>query len=223
MRAAVANASKAPRIDALINNAGVMNPPLTRTKQGFESQFGVNHLGVFALTSLLLPKLAETPGSRIVVTSSIAHLKAKIDWDDLNAERSYSKRERYGASKLANALFFFELDRRLRATRSPVTAVGAHPGVASTSLGRHMGPVQVVGPIVGLLLNSAAKGAWPALLAATGRVKPGGYYGPTGFRGIRGVAGEAKRAPQAEDPALAKRLWNVSVAMTGIDPGLPAI
>src|SRR5437773_2792355 len=223
VRAAAEIAAKEPRIDALINNAGIMNPPLTRTKQGFESQFGVNHLGVFALTSLLLPKLAETPGSRVVVTSSIAHLKAKIDWDDLNAERSYSKRERYGASKLANALFFFELDRRLRATRSPVTAVGAHPGVASTSLGRHMGPVQVVGPIVGLLFNSAAKGAWPALLAATGRVKPGGYYGPTGFGGIRGVAGEAKRAPQAEDPALAKRLWDVSIAMTGIDPGLPAI
>jgi NAD(P)-dependent dehydrogenase (short-subunit alcohol dehydrogenase family) len=222
VHAAVAKASKEPRIDALINNAGIMYPPLTRTKQGFESQLGVNHLGVFALT-LLLPKLAETPGSRIVVTSSIAHLKAKIDWDDLNAERSYSKVDRYGASKLANALFFFELDRRLRATRSPITAVGAHPGVASTSLGRHMGLAQLALPIVGLLLNSAAKGAWPALLAATGSVKPGGYYGPTGFGGIRGVAGEAKRAPQAEDPALAKRLWDVSIAMTGIDPGLPAV
>ncbi|XHH30626.1 hypothetical protein WIW49_08865 [Xanthomonas euroxanthea] len=86
-----------------------------------------------------------------------------------------------------------------------------------------MGPIQVMGPLVGLLLNSAAKGAWPALLAATGPVKPGGYYGPTGFRGIRGVAGEARRAPQAEDPALARRLWDISVAMTGIDPGLPAI
>src|SRR5207247_5488516 len=223
VRTAAEIAAEEPRIDALINNAGIMNPPLMRTKQGFESQFGVNHLGVFALTSLLLPKLAETPGSRVVVTSSISHLKAKIDWDDLNAERSYSKGERYGASKLANALFFFELDRRLRATKSPVTAVGVHPGVASTSLGRHMGPVQLAGPIVGLLLNSADKGAWPALLAATGPVKPGGYYGPTGFGGIRGVAGEAKRAPQAEDPALAKRLWDVSIAMTRLDPGLPAL
>ncbi|MBB5767384.1 oxidoreductase [Xanthomonas euroxanthea] len=223
VRAAAAHVLKEPRIDVLINNAGIMNPPLMRTKQGFESQFGVNHLGVFALTSLLLPKLAETPGSRVVVTSSIAHLKATLDWDDLNAERSYSKGDRYGASKLANALFFFELDRRLRATRSPIVAVGAHPGVASTSLGRHMGPIQVMGPLVGLLLNSAAKGAWPALLAATGPVKPGGYYGPTGFRGIRGGAGEARRAPQAEDRALARRLWDISVAMTGIDPGLPAI
>lgn len=221
VRAAVAQASREPRIDALINNAGVMNPPLTRTKQGFESQFGVNHLGVFALSSLLLPELAKTPGSRIVVTSSIAHLKAKIDWDDINAERSYSKTDRYAASKLANALFFFELDRRLRASGIPVTAVGVHPGVASTSLGRHMGLAQLAGPIVGLLLNSAAKGAWPALLGATGHAKPGGYYGPTGFGGIRGVAGEAKRAPQATDAVLAQRLWDVSVAMTGIDPGLP--
>jgi len=221
VRTAAEIAAKEPRIDALINNAGIMNPPLTRTKQGFESQFGVNHLGVFALTSLLLPKLAETPGSRVVVTSSVAHLKARIDWDDLNADKSYIKTERYGASKLASALFFFELDRRLRAAKSPVTAIGVHPGVAATSLGRHMGLIQIVGPIVGLLLNSADKGAWPALLAATGKVKPGGYYGPTGFGGIRGVAGEAKRAPHAEDPTLAKRLWDVSIAMTGIDPGLP--
>jgi len=222
VRTAAEIAAKEPRIDALINNAGIMNPPLTRTKQGFESQFGVNHLGVFALTSLLLPKLAQTPGSRVVVTSSVAHLKAKIDWDDLNADKSYIKTERYGASKLASALFFFELDRRLRAAKSPITAIGVHPGIAATSLGRHMGFVQIAGPIVGLLLNSADKGAWPALLAATGKVKPGGYYGPTGFGGIRGVAGGAKRAAHAEDPTLAKRLWDVSIAMTGIDPGLPA-
>src|SRR5438477_820370 len=222
VRAAAEIAAKEPRIDALINNAAVMNPPLMRTKQGFESQFGVNHLGVFALTSLLLPKLAETPGSRVVVTSSIAHLKGQIDWHDLNADKSYVKTDRYGGSKLANALFFYELDRRLRAAKSPVTAIGVHPGVANTSLGRHMGLIQCIGPIVGLLLNSADKGAWPALLGATGEVKPGGYYGPTGLGGIRGVAGEAKRAPHAEDPALAKRLWDVSIAMTGIDPGLPA-
>lgn len=222
VRTAAEIAAKEPRIDALINNAGIMNPPMMRTKQGFELQFGVNHLGVFALTSLLLPKLAETPGSRVVVTSSVAHLKGKIDWDDLNADRSYSKVARYGASKLANALFFFELDRRLRAAKSPVAAIGVHPGIAATSLGRHMGLAQLAGPIVGLVLNSADKGAWPALLAATGNAKPGGYYGPVGFGGIRGVAGEAKRATHAEDPALAKRLWDVSIAMTGIDPGLPA-
>ncbi|MBB4525647.1 UNVERIFIED_ORG: NAD(P)-dependent dehydrogenase (short-subunit alcohol dehydrogenase family) [Rhizobium sophorae] len=106
VRAAAEIAAREPRIDVLINNAGIMNPPLTRTEQGFESQFGVNHLGVFGLTTLLLPKLAETPGSRVVVTSSIAHLKGRIDWDDLNAEKSYNKNGRYGGSKLANALFF---------------------------------------------------------------------------------------------------------------------
>jgi NAD(P)-dependent dehydrogenase (short-subunit alcohol dehydrogenase family) len=222
VRAAAEAAAKEPRLDGLINNAGVMNPPLMRTKQGFELQFGVNHLGVFALTNLLLPKLAETPGSRVVVTASIAHFRLTIDWNDLNAEKSYEKHERYAASKLANMLFFFELDRRLRAAKSPVTAIGVHPGIAATSLGRHMGLAQLAGPIVGLLLNNPKRGAWPALLAATGNVKPGGYYGPIGFRGVRGVAGEAKRASHAEDPALAKRLWDVSVAMTGIDPGLPA-
>src|SRR5207248_7250330 len=101
IREAAKTAAKEPRLDALINNAGIMNPPLMRTKQGFESQFGVNHLGVFALTSLLLHKLAETPGSLVVVTSSVAHLKARIDWDDLNADKSYIKTERYAASQLA--------------------------------------------------------------------------------------------------------------------------
>jgi NAD(P)-dependent dehydrogenase (short-subunit alcohol dehydrogenase family) len=222
VRAAATLLEREPRIDALINNAGVMTPPLTRTRQGFELQFGVNHLGSFALTSLLLPKLAETR-ARVVVTSSFAHRSANIDWDDLNAERSYDRTKRYAASKLANAFFFVELDRRLRAAGSPVTAVGCHPGFAATDLGRYMGPLQFLNPLVRLILNSAAKGAWPTLQAATGRVKPGGYYGPIGFGGIRGVSGEAKLAPTAQNPALARRLWDASVAATGIDPGLAAV
>ncbi len=223
IRAAAQLAAKEPRIDGLVNNAGVMNPPLMRTKQGFELQFGVNHLGTFALTSLLLPKLAETKGARVVVTSSIAHRNAQIDWDDLNADKSYSPFKRYAPSKLANALFFFELDRRLRGLGSPVTAVGCHPGSAATDLGRYMGALQMLMPVVRLFLNTAAMGAWPALQAATGSVTPGGYYGPTGFAGIRGASGEASRAPQATDPALARRLWDVSIAMTGIDPKLPLV
>jgi NAD(P)-dependent dehydrogenase (short-subunit alcohol dehydrogenase family) len=199
-----------------------MNPPLMRTKQCFELQFGVNHLGNFALTALLLPKLSKTKAARVVVTSSVAHKGGKIDWDDLNAERGYSANQRYSAIKLANTLFFFELDRRLRASGSPVTAVGCHPGIAATELGRYVGVLQILNPLVGLMLNSAAMGAWPALQAATGPVKPGGYYGPMGFRGIRGVSGEALRAPQATDPTLARRLWDVSVAMTGIDPAFPS-
>jgi NAD(P)-dependent dehydrogenase (short-subunit alcohol dehydrogenase family) len=223
IRAAAEMAMGEPRIDALINNAGVMTPPLMRTRQGFELQFGVNHLGTFALTGLLLPKLAETAGSRVVVTSSIAHRGATIDWDDLNAEKSYDRFRRYGASKLANALFFFELDRRLHAAGFPVMALGCHPGSAATDLGRHMGPLQVLLPLVRLFLNTAAMGAWPTLQAATGPVRPGHYYGPTGFRGIRGVSGEASRSADAQNAELARRLWEASVAMTGIDPHLSPV
>jgi NAD(P)-dependent dehydrogenase (short-subunit alcohol dehydrogenase family) len=222
VRAAAEMAGKESRIDALINNAGVMIPPLLRTQQGFELQLGVNHLGCFALSALLLPKLAETKGSRVVVTASIAHRRARIDWDDLNAEKSYDRFARYATSKLANALFFFELDRRLRAAGSPVTAVGCHPGVAATELGRHSRLAQIVMPLAKLLLNTAAQGAWPALQAATAPVTPGGYYGSLGFREMRGASGPASRTQQAQDPALARQLWDISVAMTGIDPGLAA-
>ncbi|MBI2735522.1 MAG: SDR family NAD(P)-dependent oxidoreductase [Rhodospirillales bacterium] len=221
VRAAADMAAKEPRIDALVNNAGVMRPPLMRTRQGFELQFGVNHLGCFALSILLLSTLAKTVGSRIVVTASIAHRRGRIAWDDLNAEKSYDRSQRYADSKLANMLFFFELDRRLRAAGSPVTAVGCHPGIAATDLGRHMGPFQLLVPLVGMALNTPAMGAWPTLQAATATVVPGGYYGPIERGGNRGPSGPAMRRPQAEDRELARRLWDVSVAMTGIDPGLP--
>lgn len=221
VRAAAAIASAEPRIDALVNNAGVMFPPLTRTAQGFEQQWGVNHLGPFALTALLLPKLAETPGSRVVVTASLAHQRGNILWDDLNAEKGYNRTQRYSDSKLANMLHFAELDRRLQAAGSPVMAVGCHPGVAATELMRHAGVFRVFTPVFGFLLNTAAMGAWPALQAATAPdAKPGGYYGPQGRREMKGPSGEATRTPQAQDPALARRVWDVSVAMTGIDPAL---
>lgn len=223
IRVAAERAAREPRLDALVNNAGVMAPPLLRTKQGFELQFGVNHLGCFALTALLLPKLSDTPGSRVVTTSSVAHKGAQFDWDDLNAHNSYERMKRYGASKLANALFFFELARRVRSAGLPITVVGCHPGIASTNLARNMGWLQILNPIAGILLNSADKGAWPALQAATGDVKAGGYYGPIGFRGIRGVSGEVSRSTDAQDPVLARRLWDVSIAMTGIDPGLAPV
>ena len=221
VRAAAQRASGEARLDALINNAGVMFPPLSRTAQGFELQWGVNHLGHFALTSLLLPKLAETPGARVVVTASLAHRRGNIQWDDLHAERSYKRGDRYSDSKLANMLHFAELDRRLRAAGSPVTALGCHPGIAATELMRHSGPFRIFTPLFGLLMNTAAKGAWPALQAACdpGAVR-GGYYGPTGLGEASGPSGPAKRTAAAQDPALARRLWDVSVEMTGIDPGL---
>lgn len=209
------------RLDALINNAGVMFPPLSRTAQGFELQFGVNHLGHFALAGLLLPKLAETPGSRVVVTASLAHKRGNIQWDDLGAEQGYRRADRYSDSKLANMLHFAELDRRLRAAGSTVSAIGCHPGIAATELMRHAGPFRVFTPLFGLFLNTAAQGAWPALQAACDpAAQPGGYYGPTGIGEMKGLSGPAKRSAAALDPALARRLWDVSVAMTGIDPGL---
>ncbi len=221
VRAAAELAAQEPRLDCIIANAGVMFPPLTRTAQGFELQWGVNHLGHFALTSLLLPKLAETPGSRVVITSSLAHNRGNIQWDDLNAERSCKRALRYSDSKLANMLHFFELDRRLRAAGSPVSAYGCHPGIAATDLMRHSGPAKYTFPLMGLILNTARKGAWPALQAATDpQAEPGAYYGPTGIGGARGPSGKARRTAQAQDPALAARLWQVSVEMTGIDPNL---
>jgi NAD(P)-dependent dehydrogenase (short-subunit alcohol dehydrogenase family) len=221
VRAAAERVAAEPRLDVLLNNAGVMLPPLTRTAQGFELQFGVNHLGTFALTGLLLPKLAETPGARVVVTASIAHRSGVIAWDNLDASKGYNGGKCYSQSKLANALHFAELDRRLRAAGSPVTAVGCHPGVAATELMRHVGVLRVLAPLLGLVLNTAARGAWPALQAATApEVTPGGYYGPQNLGEMRGPSGPARRTPAARDPESARRLWDVSVALTGIDPGL---
>lgn len=221
VRATAELAAQEPRLDVLINNAGVMMPPLTRTAQGFELQFGVNHLAVFALSALLLPKLAQTPGSRVVVTASLAHTRGNLLWDDLNAEKNYNRGLRYGDSKLANLLFVQEFDRRLRAAGLPVAAIACHPGVANTDLGRHFGAFSFMFKVAGWFLNTAAMGAWPALQAATDpAAKPGGYYGASGWREMRGPSGEASRTAMAQDPELARRLWDVSVAMTGIDPGI---
>ncbi|MDE2597041.1 MAG: SDR family NAD(P)-dependent oxidoreductase [Sphingomonadales bacterium] len=211
-----------PRIDGLINNAGVMFPPLERTVQGYEPQFGINHLGTFALTGLLLPKLAETPGSRVVVTASLAHRRGNLDFDDLKAERSYNRGQRYSASKLANMLFFFELDRRLRAAGSPVMAVGCHPGVAMTELMRHLpGPLRLLTPLARPFFNAPEAGAWPALQAATDPAAlPGGFYGPTRFKEMRGPSGPAWRTQRSQRTDLSERLWEVSIAATGVDPGL---
>lgn len=220
VRVAAGLAGQEPRIDVLLNNAGVMMPPLSHTKQGFELQFGVNHLGTFALTGLLLPKLAETPGARVVVTASLAHKRGKIDFANLDAAKGYTRGGFYSQSKLANMLFLLELDRRLRAAGSPVMAVGCHPGVAATELMRHAGPFRIFTPLFGLLLNTAAEGAWPSLQAATAPVQPGGYYGPQGMGEMRGTSGEATRTALAQDAGLARRLWDASIQMTGIDPGL---
>ncbi|NTF91611.1 SDR family NAD(P)-dependent oxidoreductase [Agrobacterium rhizogenes] len=216
-------AAKEPRVDVLINNAGVQGPALKHTAQGFEQTFGVNHLGCFAFSALMLPKLMETPGSRIVVTSSGQHKGATIEWDDLDAQKGYKWLPRYGASKLANLLFVFELDRRLRAAGAPVTAVACHPGLVGTNLARNSWWGNAVMSLIGLLFATPAMGAWGALHAATGPIKPGGYYGPTGFSGLRGPSGGGVPSDDARNPQFAERLWDVSVEMTGIDPGLSPV
>jgi NAD(P)-dependent dehydrogenase (short-subunit alcohol dehydrogenase family) len=213
-----------PRLDVLINNAGVMVPPLERTVQGHELQFGVNHLAPFALTGLLLPKLSETPGARVVITASLAHVRGRIDWDDLDARRSYRARQRYADSKLANLLHLLELDRRLRAAGSPVRAMACHPGIAATELGRNSLGFRLLFPVAGLVLNSAEQGAWPTLQAAADpSAGPGAYYGPQRFLGLSGPSAPAKRKATARDPQAARRLWEVSVQMTGIDCGLAGL
>jgi len=223
VREAAEIASREPRLDVLVNNAGVMFPPLEHTKQGFELQWGVNHLAPFALTGLLLPKLVQGENPRVVVTSSVAHKSGNIVWDDLNAEKSYNRTSRYSDSKLANLLHVFELNRRLRAAGSPIVTAACHPGFASTDLMRHLGNMSALFPIGGLIFNTAAQGAWPTLQAACGEIESGAYYGPQQLFETRGPSGPAKRSKSACDPDLARRLWDVSVEMTGVDLGLAPV
>ncbi len=223
VRAAAEVVASEPRLDVLINNAGIMMPPRSMTTDGFESQLGVNHLGPFALTNLLLPLLEATPDSRIVLTSSNAHKMGDIHFDDLAAERSYSAMGRYGQSKLANLLHTYELDRRLRARGSGTIAVAVHPGGADTELGRHM-PSWLFGPVSFLIrpfLNTAAQGAWPTLMGATAPgVEGGQYFGPAGMGQVAGPAVLVDSNQRSKDPELARRLWDVSVELTGIAPGV---
>lgn len=206
-----------PRLDALVNNAGVMYPPLTRTAQGHELQFGVNHLAPFALTGRLLPKLAETPGARVVITSSLAHKAGRIAWDDLDAYRDYRRVQRYSDSKLMNLLHLLELHRRLKATGSPVSAMACHPGVAKTDLDRHSGVFRVLFPLVGVIFNTAAQGAWATLQAATDpKAIAGEFYGPQRMGGASGPTGIARRSSAALDVEAGRRLWSISEEATGV-------
>lgn len=208
------------KIDVLINNAGLMMPPLGHTAQGFESQMGVNHLGHFALVGHLIQKIMAE-NMRVVVLSSLAHRGGVFDWDDFHANKSYDAMKRYQASKLANMIFGLELERRLRAQDTTAKCVICHPGVAATELGRYMpGPAKLAMPLVGLLLNSASAGAWPTLLAATEDVDGGTYWGPQSRREMAGVAGPATTAKRAHKDDDAKRLWDLSIELTGVDPGI---
>ncbi len=222
VRSAADRVADEPRLDVLINNAGIMIPPLQRTEEGFESQFGVNHLGTFALTALLLAKLNENVAGRVVVTSSLAHKGSRIFFDDIAAEGEYDARARYGQSKLANLLFMYELDRRLRAASSSTIAVACHPGIAETELFRTMPSwMKLIVPVARPFFNSAAAGAWPTLMAATApSVQGGDYFGPAKRGETAGPAVKVESTSTARNLELATRLWNLSIEMTGIDPGI---
>ena len=218
-------------LDLLINNAGVMTPPKRKeTRDGFELQFGTNVLGHFALTGLLMPALEAASASaeekpRVVTVASIAHKRGRINFDDLQSTKQYSPMKAYQQSKLADMMFSFELDRRLKAKGSSVMSVAAHPGVAETNLfvtgdfpAVELAVRRVVGGLIGALLNTDAEGALPTLYAATAPdAVGGGYYGPQGFQEMRGeTVGDAKVSEQARDKTVAARLWDVCQDLTGV-------
>ena len=204
-----------PRLDLLVNNAGLMIPPLGRTRQGHELQFGTNHLGHFALTARLLPLLQATPGARVTVVSSTAQNFGRIDFDDLDwHERSYRRWPAYGQSKLANMMFALELHRRLVAAGSSLKVTASHPGFASTDLGRTAGVLRLFGPLLGM---SPPKAALTTLRAATDPDAPSGsYWGPAGLTGVNGPPVRARPCKAARDAGVAARLFDVSENIAGV-------
>ena len=211
------------RLDLLINNAGVMVPPYGLTEDGFELQFGTNHLGHFAFTGLVLGSLLPVPGSRVVTVSSNAHRAGRIHFDDLNSRRRYRKAAAYAQSKLANLMFTYELRRRLAAAGAPTIAVAAHPGTSRTQLGRHS-PAWLAGvmsarlsAVNSWLFQSAEMGALPTLRAATDQAATGGaYYGPDGLFEFTGHPVLTRSRGRSHDTAAQQRLWSESEKLTGV-------
>jgi NAD(P)-dependent dehydrogenase (short-subunit alcohol dehydrogenase family) len=211
-------------IDVLVNNAGVMALPYRKTADGFEMQFGTNHLGHFALTGLLLDALLAAGGARVVTVSSGAHRMGRIRFDDLQWERSYYKWFAYGQSKLANLLFNFELQVRADRAGAKLIAVACHPGYAATNLqsaGPRMrgssGMESLWGTMNGMFAQSAAMGALPTLYAATSaEVNGGDYIGPDGLGEMWGHPAKVKSSAAAKDPAVAARLWEISEQLTKV-------
>ncbi|BBY27862.1 SDR family NAD(P)-dependent oxidoreductase [Mycolicibacterium sediminis] len=201
------------RIDLLINNAGVMMTPKSTTQDGFELQFGTNHLGHFAFTGRLLDRVLAAPGARVVTVSSIGHRFGRVRFDDLGAERGYNRMAAYGQSKLSNLLFTYELQRRLTGTTT--TALAAHPGGSSSELTRYLpGPVKLA---FSPLEQSTEMGALPTLRAATDpHVSGGQYLGPGGFMEMRGYPKVVASNRRSHDVDVQRRLWTVSEELTGV-------
>jgi NAD(P)-dependent dehydrogenase (short-subunit alcohol dehydrogenase family) len=204
------------RIDLLINNAGLMMPPHGRTEDGFELQFGTNHLGHFALTGLLLDRMRAVPRSRVVTVSSSGHRMGRIDFGNLQWERGYNRVGSYGRSKLANLLFTYELQRRLAAAGAATEALAAHPGTSRTELTRNLPPWMRVGAML-MPMQPSVMGAVPTLRAATDPGAHGGeYYGPAGFGEMSGPAKRVKSSARSYDEQVAGRLWEESERLTGV-------
>lgn len=207
-------------LDVLINNAGVMIPPYSKTKDGFEMQFGSNHLGHFALTALLLPLLQRTPDSRVVTIGSLAHDRGAIDFDNLDGTKGYQAKKFYNQSKLANMLFALELDRRLKVHGSNTISVVCHPGVSATNIfkvGKRDAPLFLRNLANRFYLQPPAIGALATVYAATNpNLKGGEYIGPDGPGRRKGFPALETPHPSALDEEVAKRLWKVSEELTGI-------
>lgn len=221
--AAAGLTARFPRLDLLINNAGVMMVPYGLTSDGFELQFGTNHLGHFALTGLLLDSLLAQPGSRVVTVSSNAHRGGRVNLEDLQSTRHYRKMAAYGQSKLANLMFTYELQRRLAAAGAPTIALAAHPGTARTQLTRHLsalsqGAVNAkLGALSSWWVQDAAAGALPTLRAATDPAALGGtYYGPDGFMQLTGYPVLVASSGRSQNKETQRRLWAESERLTGV-------
>lgn len=207
------------RLDVLANNAGIMNVPYSKTVDGFESQFGTNHLGHFALTGLLMDLIRSTPGARVVNVSSIGHRGGVMDFDNLMYEngRGYDGQGSYARSKLANLLFTYELQRFFDAKGINAQALAAHPGGSNTSLGDHMPLVKILRPLLGWLIQNAAMGALPTLRAAVDpETKGGQYYGPGGRNEWGGYPVVVQSNGASHNLANARKLWEVSEELTGV-------
>jgi NAD(P)-dependent dehydrogenase (short-subunit alcohol dehydrogenase family) len=203
------------KLDVLINNAGVMMSPYSKTEDGFELQMGTNHFGHFALTCHLLPMLIATDNSRLVVTSSIAHRQGDIDLKDINWEnRKYKTTKAYGDSKLANLYFAYELERKLKNNSNAPIISSSHPGWTKTELDRHSGLASFLGNIVA---QTAEMGTLPTLRAATDlNVKTGSYYGPSRMMEMRGNPIIVKSNKKSKNEKIAKELWDLSEKLTGV-------
>lgn len=204
---------KYKKLDLLINNAGIMMSPYKVTEDGFENQLATNYIGHFALTGLLLPLLAGTPGSRVVTLSSLSYKWAEIQFDDLQARKDYSRRKAYGQSKRACLMFAYELHRRLAAAGYNTLSVAAHPGLSKTNLDQYF--PALIRPLGSLFLQAAKKGALPVLYAALANdIKGGEFIGPDGFQEMRGYPTRVDSDEYSKDEKVADRLWKVSEEMT---------